>query len=287
VAPLHGETVRLTVLGTGSRGNAFLVESGGDAIMVDAGFSLRDLRRRAALAGVDLSNVRAVVVTHEHGDHSRGAIRAVTEWRVPLAASAGTLRALEPGLPRGAPSVALAAARSAAVGPFLVTSFPTAHDAADPVVLVVEDQGGLRVGIACDVGSPTAALAHSLKGLDAVVIESNHDEVMLRSSDYPPSVRSRIAGSRGHLSNTQAARLVADAAHSSLDLVVLVHLSEQCNRPHLALTAMRQALEKRGFKGRLMVAGQDAPLPSVEIGGALEQLALPLGPAGGRRRGVA
>jgi len=272
--------VRLTVLGSGSRGNALLVESDGEALLVDAGFSVKDLARRADAAGVSLARVRAIALTHEHGDHARGAVRAAQTWGVPLAASAGTLSALQRALPAQVERLPLPASRTVSVGAFRLTAFPTAHDAADPVVLVVEDGGGRRLGVAYDVGSPTAALAHACRDLDALVIEANHDEVLLRSSAYPPSVRARIAGRAGHLSNTQAAALAAQVHHAALGLVVLAHLSDQCNRPDLALAAMERALRPRGFRGRLVVAAQDEPTPALEVGATPDQLALPLG--GGR-----
>ncbi len=269
--------MRLTVLGSGSRGNAVLVESAGDAILVDAGFSFRELGERFALAGADAARVRAIALTHEHGDHARGAARAAHAWGVPVAASPGTLARLR--LRAGAPVVPLAPGRAVPVGPFTVAACPTAHDAGDPVMLVVEDGEGRRVGIACDVGSPTAALQHALRGLDAVVIESNHDEHLLRASTYPPSVRARIAGRGGHLSNREAANLVAQAAHASLAAVVCAHLSDRCNRPDLALEAMREGLRGTAFAGRIVVSTQDRPTPTLDVAPA-GQLALPLG--GGR-----
>jgi phosphoribosyl 1,2-cyclic phosphodiesterase len=267
--------VRLTVLGSGSRGNALLVESAGRALLVDAGFSLKDLERRCASAGCDPAAIRAIALTHEHGDHSRGAARAAAAWGVPVAASHGTLARLAPVLGDGA-TIALPAGRAAAVDAFSVTAYPTAHDASDPVMLVVEDPEGRRLGVAYDVGSPTAALQHACRGLDALVIESNHDEVMLRASAYPPSVRSRIAGRGGHLSNREAAGLVAQVAHAGLAVVVLAHLSDRCNTPALALAALEAAVRGTAFTGRLVVAQQDVPTPVLEVGAALVQLVLPL-----------
>ena len=268
--------MRLTVLGSGSRGNALLVESGEDALLVDAGFSHKDLVKRCAAAGRERAGVRAIVLTHEHSDHARGAVRAAAAWSVPLVASPGTLAALAGDLADGIATVALAPGRRTALFSFHVTTFPTAHDAAEPVLLVVEDGEGRRLGIAYDVGSPTVALRHALRGLDAVVVEANHDEVMLRASGYPPSVRSRIAGRGGHLSNREAGELVAGCAHAALGLVVLAHLSEHCNRAELALAAVRTALRGTSFAGRIVVAAQDAPSPVFEVGAALGQLALPL-----------
>jgi phosphoribosyl 1,2-cyclic phosphodiesterase len=261
--------VRLTVLGSGSRGNALLLEAGGDAILVDAGFSFRDLARRLALAGRDPAAIRAIALTHEHGDHARGAARAAAAWRVPLCGSAGTLAALG--------AVPLPAGRRVRCSAFALTAFPTAHDAADPVVLVVEDGEGRRVGVAYDVGSPTAALRLACRDLDALVLETNHDEVMLRSSRYPAAVRARIAGRGGHLSNTQAAALAAEVAHAGLSVLVLAHLSDRCNTPDLARRAVAQALAGTAFRGTILVAPQHEPLPTVEVGPGLSQLSLPLG----------
>jgi phosphoribosyl 1,2-cyclic phosphodiesterase len=265
------------MLGSGSRGNALLVESQGDALLVDAGFSLKDLLRRCAHAGRDASQVQAIALTHEHGDHSRGAARAAAAWGVPIAASAGTLQALRGRLSDAAATITLSASRAVAVGAFRITAYPTAHDAREPSMLVVEDAAGRRVGVAYDVGSPTAALRHACRGLDALVIESNHDEVMLRSSSYPASVRARIAGRAGHLSNREAAELAAQVAHAGMSAVILAHLSDRCNRADLAMEAMKAALGRTAFEGTVVVALQDVPTAPIEIGDALGQLVLPLG----------
>ena len=271
-----GDPLRLTVLGSGSRGNALLVEAGGDALLVDAGFSFRDLGRRLAAAGREAGAVRGIALTHEHGDHARGAARAAAAWRVPVCASAGTLAALADTL-AGLETVPLPASRPVNCGAFRLTAFPTAHDAADPAVLVVEDGAGRRLGVAYDVGSPTAALTLACRDLDGLVLETNHDEVMLRASGYPPSVRARIAGRGGHLSNRQAAALAAEVAHSGLAVLVLAHLSDRCNTPALARAAVAEALAATRFRGALLVAAQDAPLPTVDLGAGPGQLSLSLG----------
>ena len=272
-----GDPLRLTVLGSGSRGNALLVEAGGDALLVDAGFSFRDLGRRLAAAGRDPGAIRAIVLTHEHGDHTRGVARAAAGWKVPVFASAGTLAALGAALGSAPGTVPLPASRRVACGAFGLTAYPTAHDAADPVVLVVEDGEGRRLGVACDVGSPTAALGLACRDLDGLVLETNHDEVLLRGSGYPAAVRARIAGHGGHLSNSQAAALAAEVAHAGLSVVVLAHLSDRCNTPDLALQAVSRALAGTAFRGTILVASQDEPLPTVDVGRGPGQLSLPLG----------
>ena len=266
--------MRLTVLGSGSRGNALLVQSGDTALFVDAGFSHKDLERRMERAGCAGAPVRAIVLTHEHGDHARGAAKAACAWSVPVAASRGTLGAVV--LKSGTAGIALEPARAVAVAGFRVTAYPITHDAADPTMVVVEDAAGLKLGVAFDVGTVTSALRHALRGLDAVVIESNHDEVMLRASSYPPSVRARIAGSGGHLSNRQTAELLAGAAHAGLGLVVLAHLSELCNTAELARDAVTAALRGTAFRGRVVVASQDQPTAVLDVRTSA-QLTLALG----------
>ncbi len=268
--------MRLTVLGSGSRGNALLLESDGDAMLVDAGFSPRDLTRRLEAAGGVPAGIKGIALTHEHGDHARGAPRAAAAWNVQILASPGTLAALAPRLKRGTEARPLEPTRGTRCGAFTLRAFPTAHDAAEPVVLVVEDGEGRRVGIAYDVGSPTTALKLACRDLDALVLEANHDEVMLRSSAYPPAVRARIPGRGGHLSNREAGLLAAEVAHAGLSLLVLAHLSDQCNTPARALDAVTGALRGTAFRGKVVVARQDEPLPPLEVGAALQQLALPL-----------
>lgn len=268
--------MRLTVLGSGSRGNAILVESGGSALLIDAGFSLRELLARLAAAAAEPSRLGAIVLTHEHGDHARGAARAAAAWSVPILASRGTLDALAGTLAADTATVALPPSRPVAAGAFTVTAYPTAHDAADPMMVVVEDADGRRLGVAYDVGTPTVALRHACRGLDALVLETNHDEVLLRASGYPPAVRARIAGSGGHLSNRQAGALAREAAHQGLGTLVLAHLSDRCNRPELALRTVQTELAGSAFAGRIVVAGQDAPTPTIEVGTPAPQLALPL-----------
>ncbi len=269
--------MRLTVLGSGSKGNAVLVESGGAALLIDAGFPHRELLARLARVGCAPASIQGIAITHEHGDHIRGVPRTARLFGIPVAASAGTLNAVAPRLDHRTERVTLQPARPARLADWRLTAFPTAHDAREPIMLVVEDADGRRLGVAYDVGSPTAALRHAFRGLDALIIESNHDEVMLRSSDYPPSVRARIAGRAGHLSNVEAARLIGDAAHAGLAVVVLAHLSQQCNEPTLALETTKAALKGTAFSGIVVVAHQDEPTARLDVGASLQQLALPLG----------
>lgn len=255
--------MKLAVLGSGSRGNAVAIRTDGVTLLVDAGFGPRAMARRAAEAGVSLEPLAGIVLTHEHGDHARGAVALAARAGCPLLGTAGTLRAVAQNAEdaRILPPIG----ESLQIGPFFIEVARTAHDADEPVAVVVADRRGRRIGIAWDLGRPTAALRHLLRGVHALVLEANHDEVMLQTGPYPASVRQRIGGSMGHLSNRLAAELAADVCTPALEAVILAHLSEQCNDGAVALRTVGRALSARGFRGRLLLARQQEPLPALSL----------------------
>jgi phosphoribosyl 1,2-cyclic phosphodiesterase len=256
--------MRLYVLGSGSRGNCFAVESDGAAILLDAGFSAREIERRAEAAGLDLGRVAAIALTHEHGDHARGAPLLAQRLRVPVLTAPGTWDRLEPRMSQ-ATHRGIGLQATLELGPFRVRACPTSHDAAEPLALTVCTADGTGVGVAYDLGRATAAVRYLLRDLTALVLEANHDEVALRTSGYPPVVQRRIAGSGGHLSNRAAAELLAELHHPGLSVVVLAHLSQRCNTADDARATVAPALRRVGFGGALHVAEQDVPLPPIEV----------------------
>ncbi len=258
--------MRFAVLGSGSRGNAVLVGAGETHILVDAGFSGRELVRRLATFDVDASRIEAVVLTHEHGDHARGAGIFARAHGTPLYMTRGTRRAVDKLL-SGAETVhTYRPGYPISIGDLRVDPFVTVHDAAEPAAVSVVDRvAGLRLGVATDLGRPTVQAVHALRGCHALVLESNHDEIMLWSAAYPASVKGRIASSHGHLSNQAAASLAVELLHPELSVVVLAHLSEESNTPRMARTAVEGALRKKGFRGRLEVAGPDEPTPLLDL----------------------
>jgi len=166
--------------------------------------------------------------------------------------------------------------RAFAVGDVRVEPFITVHDAADPVGLALVDEcTGLRMGVATDLGRPTAQIRHALSLCDVLVLEANHDEVLLATSPYPWSVKRRIASSHGHLSNQAAAQFVVELLHPRLAAVVLAHLSNECNRADLALKVVGSALKKAGWQGHLEVAPQGQPTAWLDV----EELRLRTGPS--------
>jgi phosphoribosyl 1,2-cyclic phosphodiesterase len=254
----------LWVLGSGSAGNCCAVEADGATLLIDAGFSAKEVERRAVGAGLDLSRLCAIVLTHEHGDHAAGAPRLARRFGVPVVTAAATWGALE-RMMRGAAHRALGLCTGVTVGPFTIEACPTSHDAAEPLAVVVRTADGSGVGVAYDLGRPTAGVRFLLRDLTAVVLEANHDDVLLRTSGYPPSVQRRIAGSGGHLSNRAAAELLEELHHPGLGVVVLAHLSKRCNTPDDARATVWRALRRAGYIGEVHVAEQDVPLGPVAV----------------------
>jgi phosphoribosyl 1,2-cyclic phosphodiesterase len=254
--------IRLVVLGSGSKGNAFAVVSGEEALLVEAGFGPKSLLRRAAAAGVDVDRIQGILLTHEHGDHARGGVALAARLRVPVLCSRGTWKAL--GRPEGIAHQTVRPARPFDHGAFRIEGCLISHDAAEPLAVAVE-VSGVRIAFATDIGRPTGGVRYLFRKAHGAVIESNYDEVLLRTGRYPPSVQHRIAGSTGHLSNHAAADLLAEVCHAGLNAVVLAHLSQQCNTAERAREVVEPVLRARGFRGTLWVAEQDWPLPAIEV----------------------
>jgi phosphoribosyl 1,2-cyclic phosphodiesterase len=267
--------MRVSVLGSGSAGNATFVWAGNTRVLVDAGFSGKDLARRLETLGHGPDEIDAIIVTHDHGDHTRGMGVFARRHGTPLYMTEPT-RAACAKLLRGEETiVAYRPGRAFNIGDVRVESFLTVHDAADPVgVTLVDECTGLRLGVATDLGRPTAQVRHALSECDILILEANHDEVLLHTSAYPASVRRRIASSHGHLSNQAAARFVIELLHPRLAGVVLAHLSKECNRPALAHSVVAEALEKAGWSGHLEIAPQDRPTALLDV----EELRFRAGP---------
>ncbi len=257
---------RVHILGSGSRGNSLLLETSEIRILIDAGFSGRQIERRLAAIGTPADSVAALVITHEHRDHPRGMGVFARRWKVPIYIARATARSCR-DLLGGDEEVRLYRANGPLeLGDLQVQPFLTCHDAIDPIGVTVRQRGsGLKVGIATDLGTPTVSVRHALQGCHLLVLGANHDDLMLRNGPYPWSVKSRIAGRHGHLSNRAAAQLGVELHHTKLAAVVLAHLSQECNSPKLAAEAVGAALERKGYAGLLRVALQDEPLAGLDV----------------------
>ena len=264
----------VTVLGSGSSGNATLVQAADVCILVDAGFSGRDIERRLLAAEVAPESIAGIVITHEHIDHTRGMGVMARRFRIPLYLTDAT-RQVCAGFLDGSEEVRrYGSTEPFRIGPLEVQPFLTAHDAVDPVAVVVRDvERGHKLGIATDMGRPTSAVRHALRDSHLLVLEANHDDELLWKSSYPWSVKQRIASSHGHLSNRAAAELVRELFAPDLAGVVLAHLSERCNDPGLANDTIGETLEGMGYGGLLSVARQDRPLEPINVAQLLERTA--------------
>ena len=255
--------MRVCTLASGSGGNAVLVESGPTRVLIDAGLSGRDLGDRLRLVQVVPESIRAVVFTHEHQDHVRGAGAFARRFRAPLY--------FNPATRRQVPDLHKCRVEEFQTGePFEVAGlrlvpFSISHDAADPVGFTVED-GVRRIGFAADLGFVSRLVAERLAGVDALLLESNHDPVMLENGPYPRDLKQRVAGKRGHLSNEQCGDLLSALVHGGLRHVVLLHLSEKNNTPDLALAAARRSLDEAGAaEVSLQAASQRFPCDPVRL----------------------
>ena len=258
--------MRVTVLGSGSAGNAALVEAGDTRVLLDAGFSGRDLERRLAIAGVEPSVLDGILITHDHGDHTRGMGILARRFGIPLYLTERTRIACSKLLNASEQVYTYASSEVFAIGALEVHPFLTVHDAADPVaVTVTEPATGHKLGIATDLGRPTATVRAALAACHLLVLEANHDEPRLWQCDYPWSVKQRIASSHGHLSNRASAELARELFHADLAGVILAHLSEQANAPALAEEVVGEALDALRYSGMLCVAPQDEPLEPIDI----------------------
>lgn len=255
---------RVVVLGSGSAGNVLVIECGGRRLMVDAGFSCRQIELRLALVGLDGDGFDGIVLTHEHQDHCRGAARFARRHSLTVHATAGTLEALG-FLKADFPTAVLRSGAVQQVGSFAVEPFAVPHDAREPVGLVVEDAAGQRVGLAADLGARSQLAWGRLKDLDALVLETNHDLEMLRSGPYPWPLKQRVASRHGHLSNREAAEGVPELLCDRLRWIVLYHLSRTNNLPVLAAEAVLEALDREGSPARICVSEQTEPTSWLEI----------------------
>ncbi|HEV8449086.1 MAG TPA: MBL fold metallo-hydrolase [Gemmatimonadaceae bacterium] len=248
--------MKLWMLGSGSRGNAILVECDGSRILIDCGYGTRTLTGRLKTIGVKPDSIDACLVTHEHSDHVHGAKSAMKRWGWEMYATPATARAAKLS---GSHLNRFAAGTTLHFPTMTVSTTPTPHDARESVGFVVTSKStGARAGLFYDFGYVTRAIARACASLDILVLESNHDADMLRDGPYPAFLQARIASRVGHLSNLAAAAFAREAVTRETNHLVLAHLSEKCNTPRVALTNMRTALAKSRFRGTLTAAKQDA-----------------------------
>lgn len=256
---------RLTVLGSGSAGNATLLQGVDRHVMIDVGLSCREVTRRLAGIGVSPRDIGAVVITHAHGDHTRGAALFSRKHGVPVHATAAIRAAWRTS------DVAawgdLACETTSEICGFRFTPFDVPHDAeAGTVAFVIETHEG-TIGYATDMGAVTPGMRERFRDCRVLVIESNHAVELLRVGPYPQAMKSRISGARGHLSNEALAMFVRDHLGPQAQCLVLAHLSRVNNLPEIAEMTCREALRAAGRDNvRIVVSHQDRVAETVDLG---------------------
>ena len=256
--------MRFKSLGSGSAGNATLVQSmGRDAcnVLIDCGFGLRQLLQRLEKSGVLPGQLDAIFITHEHGDHT-GCVQALSnQYNIPVWMSAGTAAAMgyvnASGLLRTASDGDVIALNGLQLCPFTVP-----HDAREPLQLTCTD-GATKLGVLTDLGHATAHVLDQLQGCHALILECNHDTGLLAASVYPPFLKQRVGGHYGHLANSQAADIAGSVLHTSLKHVVAAHLSEKNNLPELVKNSLAQALSCSA--NDIIIASQNDGCPWLSV----------------------
>ena len=250
--------MKFCVLGSGSKGNCTIVESGSTAILIDAGFSGKEILRRLALINRSPQDLTAILVTHEHGDHISGVGVLSRRHKLPVYANPDTHLASESRVKKLHKRIDFGTGESFTVDDLEIHPFRISHDTADPVGFVVSDSEA-ALAYCTDTGKVTNLITHHVRKCQGLILESNHDRQLLMDGPYPMPLKQRVRSNQGHLSNDDAARFLAGLVSSSLQHVVLAHLSEINNQPEIALARVQRELNflQNGFE--VTLAGQDSP----------------------------
>jgi phosphoribosyl 1,2-cyclic phosphodiesterase len=231
--------MRFASLGSGSRGNATLVEAGATRVLLDCGFSCAEADRRLQRLGLNARQLDAILVTHEHSDHISGVARLSRRFGIPVWMTAGTQAVHRGG--KLAEWHCFSSHEGFHIGELEIHPYPVPHDAREPCQFVFSD-GAVRLGVLTDAGSVTAHMVKALRRLDGLVLECNHDPEMLARGPYPLRLQQRVGGRYGHLSNQQAADLLAQIDRAQLQHLIAAHVSEKNNRRDLVCQALAQVL---------------------------------------------
>ena len=260
-------TVMVSVLGSGSRGNATFIKTDRVRILIDAGLSRKELGKRLESIGEDPDGIDAVLVTHEHNDHGAGLRLLLKDLKIQAYLTPGTLRGLQPEtfqLMPGAEIIPIAPGVPFTVGDAEITPFSVPHDANEPTAFRILCQG-LRITQLTDVGHLSESVAQNLIGADCLILESNHDLEMLRVGPYPWVLKQRLMGRYGHLSNTAVAKFIREEYDGRASQMVLAHLSERNNHPEIARHEVLRAMRHRGLSTMVTTTRQQDPTTPLRL----------------------
>lgn len=252
--------MRFAVLGSGSGGNATVVEAGNLRLLVDAGLSAKQLITRMRSIGIDPMRLNGVLLTHEHGDHIRGLKVFLKQFSIPVFTTPATARVVKEQGIEGGTWKYFEAGQAFELGDVVIDTFAIQHDAVDPVGFVFR-HAEKRFGLVSDAGFVTRSMTERLRGLHALFVEANYDDALLEADVKRPwATKQRISSRHGHLSNRQVAELLSEIAHPLLRRIVLGHLSSDCNRPDVAIQHLRACLDGLGHSAvEVHCACQESP----------------------------
>lgn len=254
--------LNITILASGSSGNTLLVQAEGCAVLVDAGLSARRISALLSTCGLRMEDLSGILLTHEHGDHAKALKVIAAKTRIPIFTTPLTAQSLRRSGVEASWSL-FASGAGFTLGVFDIFPFSVPHDAADPVGFVLKHETR-SFAVLTDLGYATRHVVESVRGVDALLIETNHDETLLQQDAKRPwSVKQRILSRHGHLSNAAAAEIVAQVATDALCHVMLGHLSKDCNSSDLALETVGAKLQNMGrndIKLQCVHGNTDAPL---------------------------
>jgi phosphoribosyl 1,2-cyclic phosphodiesterase len=247
------EALKISLLASGSKGNAVYVESGETRLLLDAGLSGVEIIKRLAMIGVDAGTLHAILISHDHSDHTRGAGTLARKLKIPLLASCPTRQACD-SLLKKTETIEFESGHSFEYRDLMIDPFPITHDAIDPVGFAITGSEG-KIGFATDLGIVTRLVANKLEGCRLLVLEANHDEEMLMNGPYPWHLKQRIKSKHGHISNTESIELLEDLLHKDLEGVLLAHLSEVNNSPDIPRAAATVLLQNQTICSPALVIG--------------------------------
>lgn len=257
--------MRFSVLASGSKGNACYIVTDNTSILIDAGLSCREINRRLGLIGIIITSLDAVIITHEHSDHTKGLGPISRRFDSTIYANSSTLKRCNGLLKNTRVDDTFNTGDTFKINDITIETFKKSHDAADPLGLIISANGS-RLGILTDAGESTPALEERLQGCTSLMLEFNHDVEMLENGPYPYHLKKRIRSSYGHLSNEQAGDLLKRLSHTRLNNVVLAHLSEVNNTPEKALAQAKASLLECNMGDiPVHVSYQDYPCPLIEV----------------------
>jgi phosphoribosyl 1,2-cyclic phosphodiesterase len=258
----QGYSLAVCTLASGSKGNATYISDGRTSILIDAGLSGREIQRRLTSRGLDPAKLNAIIVSHEHSDHTRGVGILSRRFKLPVYINQNTHSGATAEIGKAHEIRPFECGTSFNICDLAVHPFSISHDAGDPAGFTV-GSNGTRMAIATDMGIATAMVKEHLKHCALLILEANHDPQMLETGPYPWPLKQRIQSRTGHLSNADSRKLLHELQHEKLEHVILAHLSEINNTPHKALEEVSRALTR--CRARLTVADQYDPGPLIYL----------------------